>query len=297
LTETIEFEGDTEEQAVERAAEALGIDRDSVTYTVVDEGSGGVLGLGARPVKIRADAAEGDRDSGSESAEVAAPPPRRGPAPEKAAKAGEVVGRILNGLEVEATVEVRDEDENIVVVIEGPEGSTRVAEVLGGRRPPVIPALQFLVNKIVNRFPEDRKHINIEVPSVPKRERRKDRPAQTGAAADVREDAPMPSLDELREAVDEELDRTLVEVGLELAERAQKLGKTLTIHPMLAGDRRAVHQTIMKIPGVRTVSEGEGLYRRLHVVPAALGGGSGARNKRRRRRRRGPGKGGAEVSG
>jgi spoIIIJ-associated protein len=291
------FEAETEELAVQRASDALGVPVEQVDYTVVDEGSEGVFGLGSRPVKIRVGAepgaGEGSGDDDDESRERE--PARRGPAPEKAAKAEEVVRAILDRMGVRADVGVRDEDEHIVVVIEDLEGSTNVVDVLGKSRPPAIPALQFLLNKVVNRFPEDRKHVTIEVPGVPKREKRKDREArgEGKAAEQPAADAPIPSLDSLRAAVDEELDRTLVEVGLELAERARNLGKTLTIHPMLPGDRRAVHQTIMKIPGVRTVSEGEGLYRKMHVVPDSLssGGGAGGSGKRRRRRRRGSGRG------
>jgi len=292
------FEGETEELAVKKASEATGVAESDLDYTVVDEGSEGVFGLGARPVKIRVGNAAPDEGSTDEEDDRSPrKPPRTGPAPEKAARADEVARAILERMGVEAKVTVRDEDDQIVVVLDDPEGSARLAEVLGKSRPPPIPALQFILNKVVNRFPDDRKHVTVEVPAVPRRERR-GKGASEPAAAKPPADAPMPTLDELRAAVDEELDRTLVEVGLELAVRARDLGKTLTIHPMLPGDRRAVHQTIMKIPGVRTVSEGEGLYRKMHVVPDALGGGgsSGRGGKRRRRRRRGPGGGGSEAS-
>jgi hypothetical protein len=149
--------------------------------------------------------------------------------------------------------------------------------MLGNSRPPAIPSFQFLLNKIVNRFPEGRKHILVEVPSVPRR------------VQERKPKAPMPQ----REP-DPDLDPSLVRVGRLLAERALQLSKVITVHPMLPGDRRAVHQTIMTMQGVHTMSEGEGLYRRMHVVPDALkgaNGGGGRRRRRRRRRRRGEGEG------
>jgi len=296
VADTIEFEAETEEAAVARASEALGVEGTALDYTIVDEGSEGVFGLGSRPVKIRvrsgesggtsADGSEGDEASG-ESA-----PAFRGPAPEKAAQAERVAQTILDHMKLPGTVRVRDEDAEIVVVIEEAEGSEGVGEALGGSRPPAIPALQFLLNKIVNRFPEDRKHVTVEVPSAPKKPRSKERAgASSGAGGSGEKEKPptMPSLDELRAAFEGEADEGLVEVGYELAQRALGLQKTLTIHPMQPGDRRAVHQTVMRIPGVQTVSEGEGLYRRMHIVPDALAkSGSG----KRRRRRRGPRKGG-----
>ncbi|CAN0595631.1 unnamed protein product, partial [Laminaria digitata] len=67
-------------------------------------------------------------------------------------------------------------------------------------------------------------------------------------------------------------DPVLVELARSLADKSQSLNKVLTVHPMLPADRRALHQTITTIDGVNTVSEGEGLYRRLHVVPDSLSG-------------------------
>lgn len=204
-----------------------------------------------------------------------------GPAPEKAAKALEVAQGLADKMGMDAIVSVRDEHERIVIVIDEKEGSTAVAEILGGSRPPAIPSFQFLLNKIVNRFPEGRKHILVEVPSVPRRPaERKPRAAQQpqAQAAAPAPQAPRP--------LDPDLDPTLVAVGRLLAERARTLGKVITVHPMLASDRRAVHQTIMSLEGVHTMSAGDGIYRRMHIVPDSLRGGNGVGGKRRRRRRR-----------
>lgn len=287
MADTIEFEAGTEREAVAKASEALGIGAEEVDYTVVDEGSDGMFGLGSRPVKIRVRPPEGSAEAAAgsegESGEHE-PSARRGPAPEKAAQADEVARKLLELMGVEARVTVRDDDEHIVVLVEEVEGGTSVAEVLGGSRPPAIPALQFLLNKIVNRFPDDRKHVAVDVPSVPKKPKRERVPKES-APSPAAAEAPIPTVDEIREAVDEEVDGALIEVGLELAIRARQLGRVLTVHPMLPPDRRAIHQTVMQVPGVQTVSEGEGLYRRIHIVPDALARSGGGGSKRRRRRR------------
>ena len=268
---TMEFVGESEAQAIEKACEVLGVERDALDYTVVDEGSDGVLGFGSRPVQIRVRTPDGVGVEEPEESRSRAP----GPAPEKAARAEEVSRALLDRMGLgSAVVEVRDEETQIVVVITETEGSTEVASVLGTTRPPAIPSFQFLLNKIVNRFPDDRKHIVVEVPSVPKPERR--------ASSERRSEGGS------RMELDPELDPTLVELGRLLAERAQRLNKVITVHPMLPADRRAVHQTIMVIDGVSTTSEGEGLYRRMHVVPESLGGGAAKKKRRRRRRRRRP---------
>ncbi len=305
MTETRQFEGRTEEEAVSEACAALGVDVEELDYTVLDEGSDGVLGLGKRPVQIRVrvpkDGDEGeafeapngvesvdavqsvdgehsdgvDSVDGVDAADASIDEEARGgivgPAPEKAAKAKEVAEGLAVRMGIGCKVSVTDEDTQIIVLIEeAEEGATDVADTLGRSRPPAIPSFQFLLNKIVNRFPDDRKHIVVEVPSVPRRERRpEDNGRSRGAEGE------------------DDLDPTLVELARMLAERASELGKVITVHPMAAGDRRAVHKTIMGIDGVQTVSEGEGLYRRMHIVPEALRGGAGKKRRRRRRRRRG----------
>lgn len=295
VTSTIEFEGKSEQEAVQKACNALNLSEKELDYTVVDEGSGGLFGLGSRPVRIRArtpseSAGATDKENRRVTVERPSENPAEtvsqgggegeeddirggvvGPAPEKAARALEVAKGLAEKMGMDAEISVRDENERIVIVIGERDGSTSVAEILGASRPPAIPSFQFLLNKIVNRFPEGRKHILVEVPSVPRRvPERKPRPA-----------APP-------KEIDPDLDPELVDVGRLLAARALAIGKVITVHPMLPGDRRAVHQTITGIEGVRTMSEGEGLYRRMHVVPSSLqgAGGEGGLGKRRRRRRR-----------
>lgn len=325
MSRETEFEGRTEDEAVERASVALGVARAQLDYTVVDEGSGGLFGIGSRPTRIRARSGAGEQGE-AVAAPVAAPvasagpvdaEPRDrdrdrdrgrrgddgdeeeggivGPAPEKAAQARDVAQTLSDKMAMRATVTVRDEEREIVVVLAEAEGSTDVADMLGSSRPPGVPSFQFLLNKIVNRFPENRKHIVVEAPSVAGRVAERRAQAQTQQAQaprpprrepPPREPAPPP----------EDVDPALAAVAHLLAERASLLGKVLTVHPMSAADRRAIHVTILGVDGVETVSEGDGLYRRIHVVPASLtrGGGAGAATGGRRRRRRRRRRGGAE---
>ncbi|MGH7731385.1 MAG: Jag N-terminal domain-containing protein, partial [Candidatus Eiseniibacteriota bacterium] len=48
-----EFVGRTLDDAVRMGLDALGLSRAEVMITVLEEGSGGFLGLGARPYKVR----------------------------------------------------------------------------------------------------------------------------------------------------------------------------------------------------------------------------------------------------
>lgn len=52
MTENREFHGTRVEEAVQKAAGMLGIGRDELEYEVIDEGSGGFLGIGSRHARI-----------------------------------------------------------------------------------------------------------------------------------------------------------------------------------------------------------------------------------------------------
>ncbi|MBI4815483.1 MAG: Jag N-terminal domain-containing protein [Deltaproteobacteria bacterium] len=300
----MEFEGRNEREAVLRACAELKISEDQLDYSVIDEGSAGLLGFGARPARIRAkqqaetkpvvaetpkaaERADEDEEAGG----------RVGPAPEKAAKALEVARALVEKMGVKAEVSVRDEHKEIVLTIAEVEGGTDVASILGGSRPPAAPSLQFLLNKIVNRFPDDRKHIVVETPSVeraPRPPRRHDqRPPRPPRAEGNAPTAPL-----------EEVDPELAAIGRLLGERARTLKKVISIQIMSPADRRGIHQTLKDMEGVETASEGDGIYRQMYVVPRSgegprvggsegrnadpgQGNNAGGRGRRRRRRRGG----------
>src|SRR5688500_10675428 len=64
----IEFEGRTEDEAVQKACSALTVRDDQLDHTVLDEGSSGLVGLRSRPVRIRAQAPREERSTTTETA-------------------------------------------------------------------------------------------------------------------------------------------------------------------------------------------------------------------------------------
>lgn len=262
-----EFEGSSEQEALNEAALALGVHASELDYTLLDEGAAAVFGMGARPAKIRVSipqASKADSSSHEPVEEVEAEPegerPRWiGPAPEKAAKAEEIAKTLLKHMEVQGEVVVRDEEEVIIVELKDVEGSSSVEELFSSSRPPLGPSFQFLLNKMVNRFPADRKHILLKAPG-------RTSPRYSRAHG---------------ERGSEEFDPELVSVAKLLWERALKTKRVITVHPMHSGDRRAIHQTIMGLDDVKTVSAGEGIYRRMYVLASSL---DSRRNPRKRRR-------------
>src|SRR5918995_2910454 len=62
MTESREFYALTVEEAADKASVALGVDRDRLEFEVVDEGSKGFLGIGARDARISVRSAVVERD-------------------------------------------------------------------------------------------------------------------------------------------------------------------------------------------------------------------------------------------
>jgi spoIIIJ-associated protein len=134
---------------------------------------------------------------------------------------------ILRLLEVEATVDLKEESERILLNIKG-DGSG----LLIGRKGQTLDALEYLINKIVHKDAEDKKRIVVDTENY--RLRRED---------------------------------SLVNLAQRLAEKAKRLGRPVTISPMSAHDRRIIHLTLQDDKTLRTWSTGSGLYRKVIISP------------------------------
>ncbi len=156
-----------------------------------------------------------------------------GPAPEdgKAEKAmgflGEVIAKM--GVDCQASL-VKNDARQVEIDIAGPDAS-----ILIGKRGATLFALQFLANRVVNRGPQGRRYVVLDVEGY--RARR-----EKGLAA----------------------------VAVKLGEQAVREGKVITFDPMSPRERRVVHLALAKFPGVRTESSGEGESRRVQIIPTRV---------------------------
>ncbi len=160
----------------------------------------------------------------------------------KAEEAQDVLDGLLYRMDLDTSVDIREDGERIVLDVAGPDAGRAI-----GRKGQTLDALQFLVNKIVNRFPRGRRHVIVD-------------------SGDYRE----------------RHDNGLISMAKRQAKRAVQQGKVITLEPMSARDRRVIHLSLAKFPGVTTKSDGEGLGRRIRIIPAGGGGGGGGRRRRRR---------------
>jgi spoIIIJ-associated protein len=220
---SVETEGKTIEEAIGKACEELGVLREDLDIQVLANGSSGFLGwVGAKNAKIRATVKERPEAEPSAASLSSLPPP------DQAAEAAQkILLDLLRLLEVEASVDLEEDPERILLNIKG-DGSG----LLIGRKGQTLDALEYLVNKIVHKGAEDKKRIVVDTENY--RSRRED---------------------------------SLVKLALRLADKAKRLGRPVTINPMNAHDRRIIHLALQEDKSLRTWSTGTGLYRKVIISP------------------------------
>ena len=146
---------------------------------------------------------------------------------EPAERVRAILERVVIELEIDATVEVDDDDEQIVGRVEGDD-----VGLLIGRRGATIDAVQLICYRAAFLGRHDRKRVVVD-------------------AAGYR--------DRRREAIERQADRA--------AERALKTGREIELDPMTPTERRVVHQHLKERAGIETFSEGEEPERCVIVAP------------------------------
>jgi len=134
---------------------------------------------------------------------------------------------ILSFMLDDATVTVAKHPNNIILKVE-----TSNPAILIGRHGRTLDALQYVVRKIV----------------------RKKKPTRVGISFDV-------------EGYRDRRKASLTQFALRLGEKVKHSGKPATINSMNAYDRRIVHIALKDDASVRTESKGNGLFRKLVILP------------------------------
>jgi spoIIIJ-associated protein len=214
-----EFEGKNATEAIENASRQLNVPKEELNIEVIEPGSAGIFGLvGGRKARIRV------------TVETKAPEP----APVTPAIAGDVMAMardslktILELIPIEASVTARQEDDRIILSIEGDQSG-----ILIGRKGRTLDALQFIVSKIVNKSLDQK--VRVVIDSENYRERR-------------------------REA--------LVEMALKIGEKAKRIQKPITTGPLNPHDRRIIHLALKDDEELDTKSRGDGVLKKVLIIP------------------------------
>jgi spoIIIJ-associated protein len=148
----------------------------------------------------------------------------------KAEKARSFCRSLFDRLGALVEIDVRDGEEAIAVSLKAAQGNK--VELTS----PLVEAVQYLVNRVVNPRAEGRKWVNIDL-------------------GGFRDDS----------------DPVVKAMASRLAATAKKLGKVIAIAPISARERRQIHLALVEEAGVSTRSEGEGIFRQLLIVPEKAG--------------------------
>jgi spoIIIJ-associated protein len=255
MTTSQEYNAGTVDEAIQKASVSLGLPADKISYEVLDRGSEGFLGIGARDARILVHAPGGE-DGPAEPADAdvpvvspnldeetvdATPSPEMSeifgesdndedvPAPEELlAEIRELVTSILDAMGFEARIDVYDARGFIAVDVASDSTALFI-----GQKGETIDALQYLVNAAVYRKRPFVKRIVLDAEGY--RQRR-------------------------IEAIQGIAHRT--------ARRAVREGRTVDLPPMSPAERRVVHIFLRDNPRVTTASEGSGDNRRVRISPA-----------------------------
>ena len=245
-----EFYAATVEEALDRAAATLGTSREQLEFKVLDVGSAGFLGIGARDARVlvsgeqrssaaRASESSQERESrrtegtiqGTEptaTEEVEEQPAVLDEAGERLiVRVDEYMTSLLEAMGLDATLDVYDAGDVIAV-----EVTTREKGLFIGQKGETVDAIQYLLNIAIYRDQPFVKRIILD--SEGYRQRR-------------------------IEAIQGMAHRT--------ARRAVREKRALRLPPMSAAERRVVHLFLKENPSVTTVSEGSEADRKVVVKP------------------------------
>lgn len=248
------------ESAIEQGLQQLDMIRAEVKIEVLDEGSRGVLGLGAKPARVRltpfdeleaapadepadepdlapdiaaetADAVDADEDAEMIDDEEAAPKI------EGEDLAYSLTRGLLDRMGLKrATVGARsvfpahsDDEPSIWIDVDVED---RDEELFLGHQHEGLTALQTVVQTMWSHQTKSSLRVNVDVNGY--RQRR---------------------------------EQQLVNMARRLAEKVVSSGKPITLEPMPASERRIVHMTLRDEPDVFTESTGEGSARKIQIKP------------------------------
>ncbi len=207
-----EFEGKTTEEALENASRELDLQPEELNFDILEPGSAGIFGLvGGKKAKIRITLDKPEETNNENGVQLAR----------------EALEKILGLIPVETTVNAEQTDGKIVLSIEGDTSG-----LLIGRRGKTLDALQYIVNKIVNKALDKKTYVVVDSENYRKRR-----------------------------------EESLTQLALKMGDKAKKIKKPVSTNLMNPHDRRIVHLTLQEDIDLDTKSRGDGLLKKVVIIP------------------------------
>jgi len=226
-----EFEGKNEEEAINKAIESLGLDRDEIDVEIVETRKAPFLFGGGR-VRIRVHLEE-ERHPDEEEEEDSQPPaPRvaREPLPAEGDFEKAMV-EYLQGLVERMGIAGRvgigfREERKLGLNIDTPDSA-----ILIGKKGQTLEALQVIANIAASRIKEGAERIIVDTQNY--RSRR---------------------------------EQSLVRMARQTAQQVRRTRQSRLLEAMNPFERRLVHTALSEEGDIETASEGDGLYKRIRVL-------------------------------
>ncbi|MDR1239344.1 MAG: protein jag [Treponema sp.] len=247
-----EFEGRTEKEAIDRAAEELGLEKDDFDVEILETRHQGLFKKGYVKIKVHTDqSVTGQPETG-----YAAPPRTDGAGGDESVPAREKGGvysqavfgdpEAKNDFEqamlefVEGLIDKMGYSGKVSVLFRedrklGLKIDSEYSSILIGKKGKNLDALQLLANSRAGKLGRD--DIRIILDSENYRIRREE---------------------------------SLVRLAYTVADRIRENRGSVLLEPMNPFDRRLIHTTLNDIADVETKSEGEGMYKRVRVYYRGL---------------------------
>ena len=239
---SIEKSAKSKEEAVEAALKELGLSREEVEVEVLDEGSKGFLGLGARDARVAVTPKEGAEPKITVKPEKKAVKPAVSKSEPKAKREPRVKKQSVNGVEADAVQFLSDifKAMNLEVEVSASlNGEDMTINLSGenmgiviGKRGDTLDSLQYLTSLVVNQRSED--YIKVSIDTENYREKRTE---------------------------------ALLALSARLADKVTRTGKCFTLEPMNPYERRIIHSSLQDNENVTTYSVGNDPYRKVVIAP------------------------------
>lgn len=243
--DSIEIEGKTIDEAIEKACNEFNVPREKLNIEIISDGATGFLGLGSKKAKIRASimsidmaidtpttpSQKGAQKKSSVISSSMEPEESKDSAETPGMRAKTILEGILLRMNLDCLITVEETADTILLNIKG-DGSG----LLIGKRGQNLDAIQYIVNKAVSKYTNNRKMIVVDTESY--RGKREE---------------------------------SLIALAEKLAEKVKKSKKALTVGHMNAHDRRVIHLALQNDESLTTKSRGEGEFRKIVIIPAKKG--------------------------
>lgn len=240
MKQVIEVFGKTVEAAISDGASQLGVDREYITYEILEMPKKGFLGFGEIPAKVRI-----TYDSDNEN------------------NALSFIKTIINDMDIKAEAEMSDGENAKLIRITGEDSG-----LLIGHHGATLDALQYLVNLVANKKNDSGEENNNE--ENENCEENETEEYNSGLKTQITEIGGKKEKGYMRVLLDVEdyrakREETLRMLARRMAAKVQKYKNSVTLEPMNPYERRIIHSEIQKIPGITTTSVGIDNERRIII--------------------------------